>query len=405
MRFRVTVHAGNGLQVPLGEWSGCSGLAVNLKIDEYAPGGTHEGVQRFPDRVTYGNVSLERAMQSASSDALQKWLQHVIKNWVDSDEAGASAANPGSTITIEMLSARDWAPIYVWTLADAIPVGWSGPTLSAKGGDVALEKLVLAHNGLTGRRHGGPPPAMSPPRRGQRTGKDGNLTVSLLSSTGVDATDTDVITFQYNPQKVSLSKTAQFRLAGMVSTETREQQAIDPGQLSITLSDLRVEGVKAVQATVSKLYEWLRVETVTSGPAAGGGEKAGDDEPKQVVQHVKVVMGAAGIGGHRTPINYRAILKSVSTTYTRFTPAGLPNRATVSLTLQQIEPAKPGTNPTSGTRESGRAHTVTAGESLPGIAKETYGSPSAWRKIAEENDIDDPLRLRNGSSLLLPGVA
>ncbi|SDI18640.1 conserved hypothetical phage tail region protein [Actinokineospora alba] len=403
MRFKVTVYAGNGLQMALGRWSGCSGLGLTLKIDEYAPGGDYDGVQRFPDRVTYGQVTLERAMESESSDALHKWLQHVIKNWVNADDAGA-AANPGSTVTIEMLSASDWKPIYKWTLQDAIPVAWSGPTLSAKGGDVAIEKLVLSHNGVTGSKSGGASPATSPAAKGT-TGKDGKLKVMLLSSTQVDATVTGPpMEFAYNPQKVSLSKTVQIRTPGLVTTESREQQAIDPGTLSITLSDLRVEGVSSVQATVAKLFTWLGAESSATAKGGSGTTAAGTgaDEPKQEIKHLRIVMGAGG--GRRSPINFRAVLKSVTVNYTRFTRTGLPNRANVQLTLQEVEPAKKGTNPTSGTRESGRAHTVTAGDSLPSIAKETYGTPAAWRRIAEENGIDDPLRVRNGKPLLLPGV-
>jgi nucleoid-associated protein YgaU len=59
-------------------------------------------------------------------------------------------------------------------------------------------------------------------------------------------------------------------------------------------------------------------------------------------------------------------------------------------------------NPTSGTLEAHRSRTVVAGDSLPLIAYAEYGDPGSWRTIAEANGIDDPLRLRAGTGLLIP---
>ena len=35
---------------------------------------------------------------------------------------------------------------------------------------------------------------------------------------------------------------------------------------------------------------------------------------------------------------------------------------------------------------------IKVGDHLPVIAAEVYGDPLLWRRIAEANDIDDPLR-------------
>lgn len=412
MRFDVTVAAGAGLAQPLGQWSGCSGLGLQLKVDEYLPGGRYESNERFPDRVTYGQVTLERAMDAASSDALQKWLKHVIANWVSSDEVGAEA-NPGTTVTITMLSnGIEWKPIYQWTLHNAVPVSWSGPSLSAKGGDVAIEKLTLAYTGLDGSKPGANPAGAAAQAKSGKgagakpTGNDGKLKLGLLESSDVNAKVKagEEIEFRYNPQKVTVEKSVKSDSKKIVGTN-REDQITDLGRLIVKLSDLRVEGVADVQRTVSKLFRWLDVSADIEASGSSAGSAA-----KPMLSYIKVTMGGAAAGKATTGaddalINYRQTLRSVNVTYTRFTPAGVPNRAVVSLTMQEADTPKGGTNPTSGSRESGRAHTVTAGDSLPSIAKDAYGRPSEWRKIADENGIDDPLRVRNGRSLLLPGVA
>lgn len=354
MRFLVTVDSGNGLAVPLGKWSGCSGLGMSLKVDEYNPGGSYESAHRFPDRVSYNPVTLDRAMDATSSAALQRWLRQVVDNWVNAEDAG-TVHTPGNNVSIEMLSAHDWSPIFTWVLLDAIPVGWSGPTLSAKGNDMAMEKLVLAHNGIT-------VPQLAPAARRAAatgtTGKNGRLKLSLYPAPEATATSDDV-EFQYNPQKVTVSRTAQFQ--SPVLGRSKEDQVIDPGKISVSLSDLRVEGPAAVKNTVDKLFDWLTEEAAEAGAAPTTGAPAAGadaDPPKLEVKHLQVVMGA-GTGGGASPINYRVVLKSVTVVYTRFTRAGLPNRASVSLTLQQVNhPSenKPKAKPSaSGAAPAGRS--------------------------------------------------
>ena len=45
---------------------------------------------------------------------------------------------------------------------------------------------------------------------------------------------------------------------------------------------------------------------------------------------------------------------------------------------------------------------MVAGDSLASIAYREYGAPAYWRALAEANGIDDPLRLRPGTRLLVP---
>ena len=49
------------------------------------------------------------------------------------------------------------------------------------------------------------------------------------------------------------------------------------------------------------------------------------------------------------------------------------------------------------------AHTCSStGDSLASVAYAEYGDPTAWRAVARFNGIDDPLRCRPGTRLLLP---
>jgi nucleoid-associated protein YgaU len=101
---------------------------------------------------------------------------------------------------------------------------------------------------------------------------------------------------------------------------------------------------------------------------------------------------------------YECNVTSATINYTRFATSGIPIRAVCAITLQE-QPSPLGTlptNPTSGGLPGRQSHTVTAGESLPGIAMSRYGTPGRWRAVAECNDVDDPLRVRPGDRLYLP---
>lgn len=96
---------------------------------------------------------------------------------------------------------------------------------------------------------------------------------------------------------------------------------------------------------------------------------------------------------------------SISIRYVLFRPNGEPVRAFVDLELAQAEdtaPAGKAQNPTTRAIAGLRSRTIQDGDSLPAIAYDAYGDATRWRVIAEANGIDDPMRLRRGTSLMIP---
>lgn len=101
---------------------------------------------------------------------------------------------------------------------------------------------------------------------------------------------------------------------------------------------------------------------------------------------------------------FLAYVSSVQVKYTLFTSAGLPVRATCTVTLEEISGDPPKQNPSSGGLVPRRVHVLVEGDTLAGIAYREYGDPSLWRAVAAANGIDDPMRLRPGKSVMLPAV-
>jgi hypothetical protein len=107
--------------------------------------------------------------------------------------------------------------------------------------------------------------------------------------------------------------------------------------------------------------------------------------------------------GFGAPLNNTTVnLESVTIDYQRFDFSGTPVWAKVGLTLVEYSSPWGPTNPTSGGVAGRTKHVLSQGENVMQIAQRAYGSPNAWRRVAEANGVDDPLRLKPGRTLMLP---
>uniref|UniRef100_A0AAU2V690 LysM peptidoglycan-binding domain-containing protein n=1 Tax=Streptomyces sp. NBC_00003 TaxID=2903608 RepID=A0AAU2V690_9ACTN len=106
--------------------------------------------------------------------------------------------------------------------------------------------------------------------------------------------------------------------------------------------------------------------------------------------------------GSFSTVEFTAYVTSVNANYTLFSPNGTPLRATCNLSLTEVATNTKGQNPTSGALSARRVHRTVAGDTLASLAWREYGDATRWRVIAEANEIDDPMRLRPGTELLLP---
>lgn len=101
-------------------------------------------------------------------------------------------------------------------------------------------------------------------------------------------------------------------------------------------------------------------------------------------------------------VRFVGYIKTLNVTYMHFGADGSPVHAKASIAMTEEPEADGDHNPTSGGPPGRRTHRVGAGDSLQSIAYREYATPTVWRRIAEANGIDDPLRLRLGAELLVP---
>jgi phage tail-like protein len=128
--------------VNLGGWARCKGLSVNFHPEFQKEGGNYQYQTVMPGRIEYPKITLERAMSAQESGVVQGWLKERAGSW-------ASAANSGGggTATITLLDAHG-APVTAWSLRNVYPDSWKGPDLDAMTFGVAIEQLVLVHEGF-----------------------------------------------------------------------------------------------------------------------------------------------------------------------------------------------------------------------------------------------------------------
>jgi Contractile injection system tube protein len=106
-------------------------------------------------------------------------------------------------------------------------------------------------------------------------------------------------------------------------------------------------------------------------------------------------------------LSFRGIVDSIQQKYTLFTPAGIPVRATLTLSIKEyktLEEQLKELNLQSADHTKRRV--VRRGDTLDRIAFEEYGDSRKWRPIADKNAdlVPDPRRLTPGIELEIPAI-
>lgn len=131
--YVVELEPGQGDQVNAG-FSDVSGLNAEVTIAEYRNGNAKVNyVTKIPGIHKAGDVTLKRGIIGAQN----------LWDWLDEVRQGKLSAK--RNISIKLLNEDRSDTVVTWRLKNAMPIKWTGPTLTGKGGgDVAIEELVLS---------------------------------------------------------------------------------------------------------------------------------------------------------------------------------------------------------------------------------------------------------------------
>ncbi|HYS38066.1 MAG TPA: LysM peptidoglycan-binding domain-containing protein [Pseudonocardiaceae bacterium] len=224
----------------------------------------------------------------------------------------------------------------------------------------------------------------------------------------VKATLTDnkvPVVFQFNPELIRIGHQPDTKpMNRTMGTKEKKPETVvsgnpnevimSAGEASISFSDIMFDGPNVIR-DCAQLLRWTYPIKNPKNPAA--------DQMVMPILYFSWSKFESGLTFLDPQGRSALVLAKVDVSYVRFDSQGTVTRAKVNLSCKIPPSTLKGTNPTSGGRPDRTGHLVTAGEDLPGIARANYGSPGHWRQLAQANGIDDPLRLRPGHRLFVPG--
>jgi len=150
LRKSPTVQSGSqlptdsptGTALADGAFQECSGLEVEMDVQEYQEGGRNDAVIRRVGRAKYIPIILKRGMfygdGGKANRELWIWIQGIVRG---------ERPVPRYDGIIQVMSSRMDVSA-TWVFDRGLPLKIHGPELNAKTGEVAIEELHIAHEGL-----------------------------------------------------------------------------------------------------------------------------------------------------------------------------------------------------------------------------------------------------------------
>jgi nucleoid-associated protein YgaU len=195
----------------------------------------------------------------------------------------------------------------------------------------------------------------------------------------------------FNPSHLKFSRSASWKSQGAALRDVPELQftGAQPRTLNVDLlfdtydSDEPAGSKRKVTDLTDEMLKLTTVETHGS---------------KHRPPVCRLRWGSAGVF-------FQGVLERLDQDYVLFTENGTPVRAKLGCSFKEWRTNYEDLNK-QNTQSSDvtKVWTVRRGQSLASIAAEEYLDPRRWRVIAEANDIDDPLQLVPGHSLVLPAL-
>lgn len=118
-----------------GHFTEVTGLGVQVERISYREAGNQSVVRAIPGRVTYPAVTLRFGLTDSTD--LWDWLMTAVEGKIQRRHASIVMLDPSGT-----------TEVLRWNLLHAWPQEWYGAPLDAMSRELAIETLVLAHEGL-----------------------------------------------------------------------------------------------------------------------------------------------------------------------------------------------------------------------------------------------------------------
>lgn len=208
-----------------------------------------------------------------------------------------------------------------------------------------------------------------------------NLTKGGLAPATLTNLDTnEIVNFMFNPFEYTLSKSNTWQDKPVTGENVPYINFQQGGAIKLKLTlhfDSQATG-KDVRTFTDKLWKMVLINESKVDAKTGKGQP-----PPVVFDWGK--------------LHFKAVITSLSQHFTLFTETGIPLRCSVDVDLQQYidEPGEMGTAQAGGSAPASAPVTAVQGQRLDNMTK----NPNDQRKVAEKNNINNPLKVPNGTKL------
>ncbi|CAN5440673.1 hypothetical protein BH11BAC5_BH11BAC5_45880 [soil metagenome] len=114
-----------------------SGLDIEIEAVSFRDGSDPENsFRKIPGLRKFTDITLKRGIVKGDNELFE---------WLNTEKIGTIERRD---VTISLLD-ENHAPVVIWRLKNAFPVKYQGPVLNAADSCVAIETLVLTHEGIT----------------------------------------------------------------------------------------------------------------------------------------------------------------------------------------------------------------------------------------------------------------
>jgi nucleoid-associated protein YgaU len=208
----------------------------------------------------------------------------------------------------------------------------------------------------------------------------------------------DEIECLFNPKEYTVQKSVQWNKPSGAGKNTNKLDfnAGSPATMQVELffdTYERPDGDRDVTKYTKLIFELMKVQKKL-------------EDPKSKKARPPKVLFMWGTSPSEAKFTFQSVVQSVSAKYTLFLANGTPVRATLNVTLLQVEDGTDlgSQNPTSGGVGGEQVWTVQEGETLALIAYKTLGATAEWRRIAAANNLANVRRLSPGTVLVIPNA-
>jgi hypothetical protein len=213
----------------------------------------------------------------------------------------------------------------------------------------------------------------------------------------------ETIDFQYNPSELSFQKGVQIAEIAIPGLDSPLLQFVRGQNETLTLDlffdttdETGIGGTPVSVLTKSdRIYQLVKIDPSTHAPPICRFEWNNEFPGSGLSDAIA--------GQKRT--SFQCLVETVRHKYTQFSDQGVPQRATLNVTLREyktldVQLKELGLNSPDKTQ----IRVLRSDETLSAIAEEHYLDAGEWRRIADANGVEDPRRLAPGVFVKLPPI-